>query len=141
MREGLVEPLHQPSLRAEVLPQLFEVVRAFAQLLFALQALKDANVGAAEGVDGLHGIAHVEGRAGLVRLPGLQQPLQQFNLRLVRVLELIHQHVADAVAELQSQLRRLAVRANGIERALRVLRKVHAALAGKHQLQVRRRQG
>src|ERR1039457_4811385 len=73
LREYMIEPFDQLGLGAKVLPERIEMMRAIADAIFA-RLLVNGDIGLAEGVDRLHGIADAEGGAWLVGLPGGEQP-------------------------------------------------------------------
>ncbi len=73
-------------------------------------------------------------------LPCAEQTGQQFDLNAVRVLKFIDKNVADSIAQLQSQLRGVALLPDGIQRALRVLGKVDDGLLREDNLKMGRGQ-
>ena len=122
-------------LRAKVLPQTIELMRATADA-FVARLLVDGDIGLAEGVDGLHGIADAEGGACSSGSQVAKQTGEQFDLDAVGVLKFIDQNVADSIAQLQSEFGGIALLPDGIECALRVLGKVDDGLLGEDKMKM-----
>ena len=65
---------------------------------------EQADLGLAEAVDGLHGIAHGEEAVAVAGLPAGGEAAQQVELGARGVLEFVHQDVAQAVVQGQGQV-------------------------------------
>ncbi|MNS53282.1 hypothetical protein D3C72_860330 [compost metagenome] len=92
VRDQVVGRIQDMPVRAVVLLQLDQP--AHAELV--LEVAHIADVGAAEGVDALVVVAHGKHRGRVLRAVAGQQ-LEPLVLQHVGVLELVHQHVAEAV--------------------------------------------
>ena len=69
-------------------------------------AQKQADLGFAEAINGLHRVANAKQRTPVVSHPALGQAAQQLDLRRTGILEFVHQQMLDAVIQLQRQLGR-----------------------------------
>ena len=88
-REQLIETADQRRMGAEGLRQRDEFAAAVEDDL--LHILENTNIRPAKGVDALFGVADDEQRAGA----SLGQRADNRPLRRIRVLEFVHQHIAD----------------------------------------------
>ena len=100
-------------------------------------AQKEPDLGLAELVDRLHGIADHKERAPLPLLPADGQRLQKRKLAKGNVLKLIDQNVLKGKPGPQRKIGRLALLGERLARGARDIRMVDASGEGKFELQVR----
>ena len=90
--------LDEAFLRAEVAPQSQRLEYQPAETV-PLDAPEQGDLGLAETIDRLHGIAHEEQAAAVTGAPSGRQPCEQVELRVGGVLELVDEEVLDALVE------------------------------------------
>ena len=138
--EGAVHPVDDAPLRAEIGLQP-QPVEAHVGEPLAPRAQEQAHVGLAEPVDGLHRVAHREDGAPVPGRPARGERGEQVPLASRRVLELVDEHVRQALVEGQQEVRGRGFGAERLHRAGRDLRMVDLAAFREDHEQLRRRDG
>jgi hypothetical protein len=105
----------------------------------AARAQEQADLGLAETVDRLHGVADREHAAAVACFPAGSEAGDQFVLADRGVLEFVDQQVPDAVIERQREISGRIRFAQRAQRALRNLDKVDLAARLEHELETRHR--
>src|SRR5439155_6717622 len=103
---------------------------------------KQAYLGFAKAVNGLHRIANGKQRAPVVRLPTGGQSSDQFQLRVRRVLKLVDEKMQQFEIEAQQQIGGFIRRPQRVQRSDRPLHEIDGAVGtkGEHEMGSRLRQ-
>ena len=138
--ERAIDPIDDAALGTEIHPQR-KRREPHAADAFAPRTQIQADLRFAEAVDGLHGIAHGEQRASVPCAPTGGEAFEQSVLTQGRVLELIHQEMAQTIVQRQRQIRRLLRLPQGEQRCLGDLGEIHLAVLLKRKAQLRHGEG